>query len=103
MRGRFGQQIIADLPKYWVGKTRPFTYCGVDLFAPFIVKERWSEIKKYGAFFTCIATRTVHIEVLVSIETHGTQDNYIKKRNRTIRSDNGSNFTGRDNLVKSLY
>ena len=27
----------------------PFTYCGVDIIGPLIIKERRSELKRYGA------------------------------------------------------
>ena len=40
MRRRFGEQMIADLPKDCVRKAPSFTYCGFDLFGPFLVKER---------------------------------------------------------------
>ena len=69
MRGRFGQQIIADLPKDQVKEAPPFTYCSVNLFGPFFVKERRSERKRYEALFTCLASRAVHIEVVASMET----------------------------------
>ena len=69
MRGRIDQQIIVDLPKDRVNEAPPFTYCGVDLFGPFLVKERWSEMKRYGALFTYLASRAVHIEVVASMET----------------------------------
>ena len=69
MRGRFGQQIIADLPKDQVKEAPPFTYCSVDLFGPFFVKERRSEMKRHEALFTCLASRAVHIEVVASMET----------------------------------
>ena len=69
MRGRFGQQIIADLLKDRVNEAPPFTYCGIDLFGPFIVKERQSDMKRYGALFTCLASRAVHTEVVASMET----------------------------------
>ena len=47
MRGQFGQQIIADLPKDWVSEALPFIYWGVDLFQPFLVKKdrvRWRDM-----------------------------------------------------------
>ena len=65
MRERFGQQIIADLPK---DQVTPFTYCGVDLFGPFLVKERRSEMKRYGVLFNCLASRAVHIKIVAFME-----------------------------------
>ena len=95
MRGRIDQQIIVDLPKDRVNEAPPFTYCGVDLFGPFLVKERWSEMKRYGALFTYLASRAVHIEVVASMETDSlimALLRVIARRGniRTIRSDNGS-------------
>ena len=108
MRERFGQQIIADLPKDQVNEAPPFTYCGVDLFGPFLVKERRSEIKRYGALFTCLASRAVHIEVVASME----MDSFImavrrviarRGNMRTIRSNNGSNFIGAENELCKVF
>ena len=102
MRGRFCQQIIADLPKDRVNEAPPFTYCGVDLFGPFLLKERQSEMKRYETLFTCLASRAVHIEVVTSMET----DSFImvlqmviarRENIRTIGSYNGSSFTGAEN------
>ena len=41
-----------------------FTYCGVDIFWPFLVDERQSELKRYDALFTWLDSRTVHTEVV---------------------------------------
>ena len=54
MREKFGEQIMADLHKYRANEVPPFTYCGVDLFGPFLVKERRGELKRYGALFTSL-------------------------------------------------
>ena len=35
----------------------------------FLVKERQSELKRYGALFTCLVNRAVHIEVVAIMET----------------------------------
>ena len=51
---------MADLPKDGVNEAPPFIYCGVDLFGPFLVKERRSELQRYGALFTCLVSRAVH-------------------------------------------
>ena len=42
-------------------ETPPFTYCGIDLFGPFYIKEKRTELKRCGAMFVCLASRTVHI------------------------------------------
>ena len=42
LRGRFGNQKMADLPWNRTTVAPPFTYCGVDVFGPMMVKEgRW--------------------------------------------------------------
>ena len=96
MRGRFGEQIMADFPKDRVSESTSFTCCGVDIFGPFLMKERQSELKRYGALFTCLASRAVHIEVVATLDT----DSFIMALRRIIarrgniqmiRSNNGSN------------
>ena len=58
---------MADLSTCRLTETAPFTHCGVDIFGPFIVKQRRSEVKSYGAMFTYLASRAVHIEVTFSM------------------------------------
>ena len=99
LRGKVGEQIMAELPKERVQEAPPFTYVGLDMFGPFIVKRGRAEAKRYGTMFTCLACRAVHIEVAHSLTT----DSFIlalrrliaRRGNvRYIRSDNGTNFIG---------
>ena len=69
MQEKSGEQIMADLPKDDVNEAPPFIYCGVNIFGPFLVKERRSELQRYGALFTCIVSRAVYIEVGATMET----------------------------------
>jgi hypothetical protein len=69
LRGRFGQQKMADLPKERIEPEPPFTYVGVDLFGPFYVKEGRKELKRYGTLFTCFSLRAIHIEVAHNLST----------------------------------
>ena len=39
LRGKVGKQIMADLPKDRLKEEPPFTYCGVDMFGSFGIKE----------------------------------------------------------------
>ena len=83
-------------------KAPPFTYCGVYLFGPFLVKERWSEMKRYGALLTCLASRAVHIEIVASMETDSfimALRRVIERRGniRTIRRNNCGNFIEAEN------
>ena len=68
-RGSVQGQKMADLPPDRMKCAPPFTYCGVDLFGPFMVKERRSELKRYGVLFTCLVSRGVHIEMAYSLST----------------------------------
>ena len=72
------------------------------MFNPFIINQRRSQVKHYGAMFTCMSCRAVHIEITHSLDT----DSFIlalgrlvaRKRNvQTIFSDNGSTFIGSEN------
>lgn len=73
------------------------TFCGVDLFGPFIVKRGRTDLKRYGCIFTCLTVRAVHKEVVHSLDTDSfinALQRFICRRGqvRGIRSDNGSNF-----------
>ena len=54
---------MADLPKDRFQEAATFTNCAVDMLGPFKIKVKRSELKRYGAMFTCLASRAVHIEV----------------------------------------
>jgi hypothetical protein len=99
LRGECQQQKMADLPEDRTSESPPFTYAGVDLFGPWIIKEGRKELKRYGVIFTCLASRAVHIEVASSLST----DSFINALRRTIctrgpirvlRCDQGTNFVG---------
>ena len=68
LRGKLGIQKMADLPSSRLMEVPPFPYCGVDMFGPFIIKQRQSEVKRYGAMFTCMNSRAVHTEVTHSLD-----------------------------------
>ena len=86
----------------------PFTYFGVYMFSLFIIKQRRSEVKQYGAMLTCMNTRAVHIEITHSLDTDSFIQAFrrmIARRGniRTISSDNGSNFIGAENELKRAF
>ena len=99
LRGKMGVQIMADLPKDMLQEAAPLTYCAVDRFGPFKIKVKRSEVKRYGAMFTCLATRAVHKEVSHSMTT----DSFIQALRRLIArrgnvrqipSNNGPSLVG---------
>jgi hypothetical protein len=91
-------QRMANLPSDRVTAGQPpFTFSGVDLFGPFVVKRGRTDLKRYGCIFTCLTVRAVHIEVVHSMDTDSfinALQRFICRRGqvRSIRSDNGSNF-----------
>ena len=98
LRGKLGEQKMSDIPKERISNDPPFTHCGVDMFRTFAIKQRRSELKRYGTFFTCMTSRAVHIEVTHSLDA----DSFIQVplrhfiarcgSIRTLWSDNGTNF-----------
>ena len=98
LKGQLQQQ-KADLPKDRMCIEPPCTYCGINIFGPFVVKDGWREIKIYGALYVCLSSRAVHIEVVHSLSTDLLILSFrcfIGQREivRMIRSDNGTNFVG---------
>ena len=98
-------QKMACLPEDRLEPAPPFSYCAVDYFGPFIVKERRSEVKRYGVLFTCMASRSVHLETANSLDTSSfinALSRFMNRRGavRQLRSDQGTNFVGARNELK---
>ncbi|XP_073237647.1 uncharacterized protein [Porites lutea] len=98
--GPAGEQKMADLPCSRVTPDQPpFTCVGIDYFGPFLVRQKRSLVKRYGAIFTCLALRAVHLEISHTLDTDSfilALRRFIARRGQVkeIRSDNGTNFTG---------
>ena len=92
-------QKMADLPEdRLISDQPPFTYVGIDYFGPFHVRRGRSLVKRYGAIFTCLTIRAVHIEISHSLDTDSfllALRRFLARRGQVkeIRSDNGTNFT----------
>ena len=96
---------MADLPYCRVAEAPAFTFCGVDMFGPFMIKHRRTQVKHYRVMFTCMSCRAVHIEITPSLDT----DSFIlalrcliARRGdvQTIFSGNGSNLIGSENELR---
>ena len=110
LRGTTQDQKMSSLPSDRLEVAPPFTYCAVDLFGPFFIKEGRKEMKRYmyGVFFTCLLCRAVHVEACNSLET----DSFINCLRRCIairgpirqlRSDRGTSFVGAENELKNAH
>ena len=97
---------MVDLPYFRTAKTPPFTFCRVDMFCPFIIKQRKSQVKRYEAITICLSSQAVHFEKSHSLVTNS----FILALNRlaarkenmqTNFSDNGNNFIGSKNELRS--
>ena len=100
------EQKMADLPEDQLEPAPPFTFCVVDYFGPFSVKEGRKEMKRYRVLFTCLASRAIHLETSTSLET----DAFINALCRftcrrglicQLRSDQGTNFVGAKHELKA--
>lgn len=99
---------MADLPSSRLQPEPPFTHIGIDCFGPFLVKERRSEVKRWGLLLTCLYSRAVHVEVLVDMSTDSLINALrcficLRGNVKTIYCDHGTNFIGASNeLHKEL-
>ncbi|XP_038063114.1 uncharacterized protein LOC119733816 [Patiria miniata] len=93
------EQKMANLPVDRLEPAPPFTYCGVDLFGPWYVREGRKELKRYGVLFTCMVSRAIHIETTTALSTDAfisALRRFIAIRGpiRQLRCDQGTNFVG---------
>lgn len=99
------EQRMAELPKERVEVSAPFSYCGMDVFGPFIIKRARKEYKRYGLILTCLSSRAVHIEMLEDLSA----DTFINALRcfislrgaiRQLHCDHGTNFVGARNELR---
>ena len=91
---------MANLPSFRLCVGLPFENTAVDYFGPFERRYGYRGRKKsWGAVFTCLTTRAVHVELAGDLTT----DRFLMALRRFISlygtpkkmvSDNGSNFIG---------
>ena len=100
---------MAPLPKCRLTAYKPpFSFFGKDLFGPIYVKHGPGTAKRWCCLFTCLTTRSVHLEVFNSMDTDEfimCLRRFINRRGdvKELRCDNGSNFVGSQReLKKSL-
>ena len=99
-RGTSLEQRMADLPSFRVTPGYPFENTAIDYFGPFDIRYgHRGRRKSYGAVFSCLTTRAVHLELVTDLST----DTFLLGFRRFIslygtpkkvRTDNGRNFVG---------
>ncbi|XP_074655650.1 uncharacterized protein LOC141909164 [Tubulanus polymorphus] len=103
---KLSQQKMSDLPPGRVSPDKPpFSFVGLDYFGPFLVKRGRVREKRYGCIFTCLASRSVHLEVCHSLDTDSFISGlrrFIARRGQPekIRSGNGTNLVGGQRELK---
>ena len=80
LRNTAGEQKMTNLPNSRVEPAPLFSYCAVDCFGPWYVKEGRRELKRYRTLFSCMASRAIYIEVAHSMET----DSFLQALRRVI-------------------
>ena len=101
LRGGPQEQKMANLLEDRLESAPPFTFCAVDYFGPWHIKEGRREVKR-------LASRAVHLEVANSLSTDSFLNAYrrfVGRRGpvRQLRSDQGTNFVGaRNELQQAL-
>ncbi|RCN30578.1 hypothetical protein ANCCAN_23653 [Ancylostoma caninum] len=97
---------MGPLPKERVTESPPYTYTGVDLMGPILIKgaQRDEDAKRYVVLFTCLVTRLVHLEVATDLSAKSfifTLKRFIARRGvpQKIISDNGTTFQLAETLL----
>ena len=111
--GRDTHQIMAPLPvPRCTPPLRPFVECGVDYAGPFILSLRTGRkppmTKAWVSLFICLATRAIHLELVMDLTTEAfiaAFTRFISRRGRpdNLYSDDGTNFVGASNEMKEFY
>ena len=92
------EQFMGSLPRARLEAYHPpFTFTGVDLFGPLMVKWGRRTAKRWGCLFTCLTTRAVYLDVKPSLKTDDfimILRQFISRRRppKEIWSDRGTNF-----------
>ena len=88
---------------------RAFTKTAVDFAGPFVTVQGRGKRrqKRYLCLFTCMTTRAVHLEIAYGLDTDSFMNAFYRMTSRRglpdeMYSDNGTNFKGADNELKSL-
>ncbi|XP_075210165.1 uncharacterized protein LOC142317485 [Lycorma delicatula] len=112
-KAKQSQQLMGQLPSHRTQVTyKPFMNSGIDYAGPLTIRHggRNSKIKTkcYVALFICLSTKAIHLELVSDLSTHAflaALRRFTSRRGlcSNIYSDNGTNFVGANNLLRSMY
>ncbi|XP_048253302.1 uncharacterized protein LOC125381119 [Haliotis rufescens] len=102
--------LMADLPpERLLPFSPPFHVTGVDLFGPMSIKYGRNKTQKvWGAIFTCVNVRAVHLEIVDGLSTQA----FLQALRRfvsnhgwphTVISDNGTSFVGTERELRTIF
>ena len=102
------RQLMANLSVCRVTATnKPFKFSGVDYLNPFVFRQNRSDCKAWGLLFTCLCTRCIHMEIVISLDF----DSFLLAFSRftnlrgavdTVYSDYGSTFKAAADKLPAL-
>ena len=85
--------------------SHPFAFTGLDYFGPILIRQKRSQVKRYGCIFTCLTTRAVHLELAADLST----DSFLNVLRPFLSrcgpvfhfySNNGSNFVNGERILR---
>ena len=106
-------QRMGELPAVRSRANQPaFSDTGMDFAGPFEIRQGYTRkpvrIEAHICIFVCMATKDVHLEVTSDLKTDSfvaCLRRFVARRNcpKTLRCDNGPNYTGARNELHKLY
>ena len=109
---RTATQVMGQLPASRVIPISPFHHTGADYMGPLKIKRGYtcktSSIDVYVCVFVCMATKAVHLEMVLNLTTSdffAALRQFVAQRGcpETLATDNGSNFVGAQRELQRIY
>ena len=102
-----------NLPEIRVSEDPPFTHTGVDFAGPLYIKCRSNAdqsdevIKSYVCLFTCVSTRSIHLELAIKLNVNSFLTAFRRFAARrglpaTMISDNASTFKSASKEIRQI-
>lgn len=111
LRMTTSKQLMATLPTYRTSPARAFSRVGIDYAGPVTVRSALGKFPKltkaWIAVFVCLTTRAIHLELVSDASTQAfiaALKRMVSRRGiiSEVISDNGTNFVGANNYLKSV-